>query len=344
MAVRLASLVILLLLLTGCLGPSYYLQAVGGHLDLLGRRQPVATLLEDPATPQKLKHKLRHSQALRQFAREQLLLPVKGTFTRYADLERPQATWVLFATPAFSLQPEVWCFPVTGCLQYLGYFDRQGADIQAGKLRQAGRDVHIASSSAYSTLGWFDDPLLNTFIFWPESRLAALMFHEMAHQKLYLSDDSTFNESFAQAVSQIGVRLWLKESGREDLLAEYDRYLSQQSHFLEGVGVVRKQLERVYQSRLSPAKMAVEKQKVLQAAATHHGPGLANGWFAKGVNNAKLASVNTYSRLVPQLLRVYEELGEDRARFYQEMERLAALSKEEREAVLSADQRIGADE
>jgi predicted aminopeptidase len=332
--VRLSAGLFFLVFLTSCVGPAYYFQSITGHFDLLNRRKTITELLEDRTVSAPLKKQLEKSADLRKFAEKSLLLPTAGTFTKYADLERPFATWVVFASPAYSLQPKSWCFPVTGCLAYLGFFQREKAYAMGKQLQEQGYDVYISGSPAYSTLGWFDDPLLNTFIHWPEGRLAALMFHEMAHQKLYIAGDSAFNESYAEAVSHIGVRLWFKRQGELQRLAAYDRSILNKSYFLHAVQEVRDRLAKLYLSPLDQGEMARQKQIVLLQAAREYGPDLAGGWFVKGLNNAKLASVNIYSNLVPNFIRIYKREGEDMEQFHLVMDRLSRQAKPDRMAVL----------
>jgi predicted aminopeptidase len=310
-----------LIFVTGCVGPSYYMQSIHGHFDLLSRRRSIQELLDREDTSDLLKIQLRKTGSIRRFSQEVLLLPTQGTFTQYANLERSYATWMVFATPPYSLQPKTWCFPVAGCLAYLGFFHKEEAQAYSAKLKQQGFDVYLSGSPAYSTLGWFDDPLLNTFMGWPEDRLAALMFHEMAHQKLYISGDSTFNESFAEAVSQIGVRLWFEGSGEYEKLENYNRTLIEKKQFIEKVKKVRAQLKALYAAPLKEKERQVKKQEILAKAVAHNPAGYGHNWFAKGLNNAKLNSINTYNHLVPEFLRVYDQVDRDLERFYHILEK-----------------------
>ena len=270
------------------------------------------------------------AEKLRQFADSQLLLPIAGTFSDYADLQRPFATWVVFAAPADSLQPKTWCFPVAGCLNYIGFFDKDMAESQGEKLEKLGFDVHVSGSPAYSTLGWFDDPLLNTFIDWQQSRLASLMFHEMAHQKLYIADDSTFNESYAEAVSQIGVRLWLRKYGSPEELARYEGSILRHRAFLGAVGELRGELQRLYALPVTAEEKKRAKQKIIASYRIKYGKDHFGGWFAKEINNAKLGSVNTYSYLVDDFLRIYQRNGKNIQRFYLTVRQIAQLTKSQR--------------
>ncbi len=335
----------LLLMLAGCGSLSYYAQAVGGQMDLTARRQPVSALLAARETPADLKKKLALATALNRFAHEELQLPASGSFRSYADLERPFATWVVFATPEFSLKPLEWCFPVTGCLGYRGYFNREDAETFAAGLQPDTIDRFVTGSPAYSTLGWFEDPLLNTFIHWPEEKLAALMFHELAHEKLYVADDTAFNESYAEAVSQAGVARWLRKQGRPQTLKKFQRELKQRDAFVRWVIRTREKLKKLYASDLPPADMRIKKKNLLTRALKDPIWGEKGGEvteeqkkknpFSHHLNNAKLASVNTYTRWVPAFSRLLALLGGDMIAFHRAAAELANLSKTERREKLA---------
>ena len=239
---------LLTVLLSGCSNLSYYFQAAQGQWDLISRKQDISLLIVNPTTEPHMKKRLRLAQNLNRFARETLLLPTQGSYETYADLERPYATWVVFATPRFSLTPLKWCFPITGCLGYRGYFKEAEARRFAESLQEKSYDTHVKGSPAYSTLGWFDDPLLNTFLFWPESHLAGLIFHELAHQKLYIPGATTFNESYAEAVSQIGVVLWLKKRHASQALEKWRNFKKQQAALLHIMQKTRSSLQTLYDS------------------------------------------------------------------------------------------------
>ena len=217
-----------LVLLAGCADLIYYRQAAAGQWELLQARQPVTELLTDPATDPDLRRRLETTQALRDFASTELALPDNNSYRDYADLQRPWVVKNVFAAPELSLEPRRWCFPFVGCLSYRGYFDAVAAQRLVDELRTTGDDVYLAEISAYSTLGWFADPLLNTFIRWPTGRLAELLFHELAHQRLYIAGDTAFNEAFATAVGQLGAERWLERHGsaeeREEFAAAAERF------------------------------------------------------------------------------------------------------------------------
>jgi len=212
---------------TGCSTAAYYGQAVRGHLDLMWRARPLADLLVDPATPEPRRDRLRLAQRMREFAVTELKLPDNPSYRRFAELGRDAAVWNVVAAPELSLTLKTWCFAVMGCVSYRGYFDRGGADAQAAQLRAEGWEVSVYPVPAYSTLGWSNwiggDPLLSTFIGWPEGELARLIFHELSHQIVYVPDDTTFNESFAVAVERIGGQRWLQAHGGEGTRTELAR-------------------------------------------------------------------------------------------------------------------------
>ncbi len=208
--------------LSGCSNLAYYSQAIAGHWQLLHQRRPVDEVLADPATPPVLRQRLETARRLRDFASTELALPDNGSYRSYADLQRPYVVMNVFAAPELSLQLREWCFLVVGCVYYRGYFDADTARQFAATLHARGDDVYLAGIPAYSTLSWFDDPLLNTFVNWPTARLAELMFHELAHQRLFVAGDTDFNEAFATAVGHLGTRHWLARYGTPDEREAYD--------------------------------------------------------------------------------------------------------------------------
>ena len=325
---------LLLLSLTACGQLPYYVQAAGGQLDVTIRRHGVAALLAREETPAALKKQLTLATALNRFAIDELLLPENDGYRSYADLERPYATWVVFATGPFSLIPREWCFPVSGCLGYRGYFNPADAETFASQLRGQSLDVFVTGSPAYSTLGWFDDPLLNTFIHWPEAELAALMFHELAHARVYLPGDTEFNESYAEAVSRAGVERWLRRRGRDGAVEVFRQHLKEDDDFVRWANQTRGRLETLYASGLPSETMRARKKALLGRAAAE----LEGGRFAafgQGLNNAKLASVNTYNRWVPAFLRLLGQQDGDMAAFHRQAALLAKQPEKERQERLT---------
>lgn len=335
--------------LGGC-GAEYYWQGAAGQLDLIARARPVDEVIA-ATTDDRLKDRLERATAIRRFASERLGLPDNASYRRYADLGRPYVVWNVIAAPELSLAPREWCFPVAGCVSYRGYFREEDARAEAARLAAAGDDVHVSGVPAYSTLGWFDDPLLSSFVGYPDVELARLVFHELAHQRVYVRDDTAFNESFATAVEEAGLERWIAsrppaEAAR--LASERDRHDRLRAEFRRLVVETRGALERLYASAADDA--AKRRGKAAALAALREGyerakagePGLAGyeRWFAgtrgSGPNNASLASVALYDDLVPAfralLARERGNLGD----FYRRVEALAALARDERRRALDA--------
>jgi predicted aminopeptidase len=321
------------LLLAGCETLAYYGQAAGGQLELMGRARPLEQMLADPATGAALRGRLALAAEMRDFASRELQLPDRGAFRSYADLGRPYALWNVVATPEFSLEPLVSCFPVAGCVSYRGYYDREAAERRAQGLRAAGHDVAVYGVPAYSTLGWFDDPLLNTFIGYPEADLARLVFHELAHQVLYVKDDTAFNESFAVAVEREGLRRWLGARGREAELEQWRAHEARARELHARIAAARERLAALYRSGLAPEAMRENKRGELDALR----PVLArfSGFEGQAPNNAVLASLATYADLVPAFERLLAGVGGDLGAFYARVKEIAALAPQERKAALA---------
>ncbi len=334
----------LCLALSGCADLRYYRQAAAGQWDLLRARRPVAELLADSATAPALRRRLETAQALRTFASVELGLPDNGSYRDYADLGRLHAVKNVLAAPELSLQPRQWCYWTVGCLSYRGYFDAAAAGSLAEELRAAGDDVYVADIPAYSTLGWFDDPLLNTFIHWPVGRLAELMFHELAHQRLYVGGDTAFNESFATAVGRLGAERWLARHGDAEDRQAYALDSRRREQFLRVVAGARAQLAAVYASARSDAEKRLEKRRILMELRERYqslkqfwgGYAGYDRWFEQDLNNAKLAGNNTYHQWVPAFMALYQREGRDLAAFYRAAEAIAAWPPPERAARLTA--------
>jgi predicted aminopeptidase len=334
-------------LLSGCGTIGYYAQAVNGHLDILSRAKPVAQLLEGPATPNQ--ERLRLSQRMRDFAVQELKLPENDSYRRYADLGRSAVVWNVVAAPELSFTLKTWCFAVVGCVGYRGYFDRAEADALAAQLKQEGWEVYVYGVPAYSTLGrasWLGgDPLLNTFIGWSEGDLARLIFHELTHQIAYADDDTTFNESFAGAVEQIGGRLWLERHANAATRAADDTASQRRDQFRALTLRHREALAALYASNLAPEPKRQRKAELMAALRADYsqlkttplwaGYNGYDGWFERA-NNAVLGIQASYNDLVPPFERLFEAQGRDFTRFYDTVRGLAAMPKAERRAKLAA--------
>ena len=333
------------LAIAGCSTLGYYGQAAYGHLSLMAAAKPVDEWLADPATPDKLKQRLTSAQEIRRFASEQLALPDNKSFTTYADLHRPAALWNSFATPELSLNLKVWCYPLFGCAGYRGYYDPAEAKAFADGLRAQGYDVAVWPVPAYSTLGWFPDPLLNTFIDWPDAELARMIFHELAHQIVYVKDDTVFNESFATAVEQEGVRRWLAAVNNPAAQAAWERNQTVRADFIALVRATRAELAAVYAGSEDDAAKRAAKARVLDRARERYAQLKRERWggwggydriFGPELNNAQIAALGAYNELVPACAALLAAQGGDFARFYAEVQRLADLPKDERLAALRA--------
>ena len=315
------------LALGGCQSIAYYTQAIGGHLKVLARARPVSDWLADPATSPELRERLEAARRIREFASQRLKLPENASYLSYAELDRSYVVWNVFAAPRFSVEPKKECFPFTGCVSYRGFYAEEDARRHADKLRAEGYDVHVGGVRAYSTLGWFDDPLLSTFICVPDTELARLVFHELAHQVVYVRGDTTFNESFAVAVEEAGVKEWLEHQGRAAELDAFRVTQSRKREFAARVARTRERLQLVYRMQISPEAMLEQKRGEWTRLRTSY-PGLP-----EEANNAFLASVAVYTELVPAFEALLAESGSLEA-FYT---RVKSLSRDaaQREAFLT---------
>jgi predicted aminopeptidase len=330
-------------LLGSCSGAEYYWQGIAGQLDLLRRAQPIPEVLlttQDPTVKRKLERVL----AIREYASRELALPDNASYRRYSELGRGFVLWNVFATPALSLTPRQWCFPVAGCVNYRGYFAEAEARAEAARLAATGDDVHIGGVPAYSTLGYFADPMPSTFLRYPDTEIARLIFHELAHQVAYAKDDTVFNESFAVAVEEEGVRRWLVDQHDPEL----DRQFATSQRYREGfqalVGRTREKLVTLYASDASAdAKLAAKAagfnaMRAEYAALKKSWGGFSayDYWFAQGPNNASLAAVGLYTQKVPQFQALLAAEGGDLKRLYARVKVLAAQPKSERDSALAA--------
>ena len=340
------------LCLTGCSSLAYYWQSASGHLRLMSSARPVADLLEDGSAPQRLKTRLALSQRIRSFAVGELHLPDNPSYRRYADLDRSAAVWNVVAAPQFSLKLKTWCFPVAGCVGYHGYFDEAQARAEAAQLAAEGLEVAVYPVPAYSTLGWMNwaggDPLLNTFINYPEGELARLVFHELAHQVLYVGGDTAFNESFATAVERLGSARWLATQASEEARIEYSDYDGRRSQFRALTRATRRELDAIY-GELPKAAASKELAARKQAAYDNFRRGYArvrDSWGADPVrwrgydrwveqaNNASFGAQGAYDDLVPGFEALFRREHGDWKRFYDAAKQLAALPQEQRNTLL----------
>ncbi|MGK5022202.1 aminopeptidase [Janthinobacterium lividum] len=331
----------LCLLLGGCTQLRYYTQAAQGQYAVWSGARPIGDWLADPAAEPKLKARLARAQQIRRFAVSELDLPDNGSYKNYAALPRPFVLWNVVAAPELSLQPLQWCFPIAGCVNYRGYYSQEEALAHADELRAQRYDVQVGGVPAYSTLGWFDDPLLSTFIHYNDAELARLIFHELAHQVVYVPGDSAFNESFASAVEEAGVQRWLASEGNDAMRASYAQYTARRQDFLSLLLTYRGKLEAVYASDASDADKRVRKAQVFAALQEAYpllkqrwgGFAAYDRWFEQPLSNAHLASVSTYNEFLPAFKKLLEEKKNFRA-FYAAVHTIAQFKKPERRHAL----------
>jgi predicted aminopeptidase len=348
------ALLLAVLAMSGCQTLSYYGQAIKGQYQIVAHEQKIEKLLADPQTPAPLKAKLQLVQDLRAFAAKDLQLPVDGHYEKYADLHRPFVVWTVEAAPEFSLEPKTWWYPFTGSLEYRGYFAERSAQEYAARLQKKGYDVYVGGVAAYSTLGWFKDPLLNTFISDPEPDLAETIFHELGHQRVFASGDTDFNEAFATTVGQEGARRWLQAKGNQAALEKYLAEIRQTTQFAHLITSARERLETLYgnqQTEGASIKTTKEQRAVLREEWRQQKQALFDQlrreytqlkvhwggdtdydkWFARPLNNAQLNSVAAYYDLVPGFEQLLKLNGGDLAKFYEAADKLAHEPKAERE-------------
>jgi predicted aminopeptidase len=340
-----AALVVVLIAAAG--GGCYLLQSVQGQLALMSDRVPISRVIAGPSTPPELRAQFEAVAAIRDFASRDLGLPDNGSYRSYADLKRRYVVWNVVAAPEFSVDPKEWCYPIVGCVAYRGYFVEARAQRFAGGLRRQGLDVTVDGVAAYSTLGHFDDPVLSTMMDWNDVELAAIIFHELTHQLLYVPNDSSFNEALATTVEEEGVRRWLRAQGREKDLA---KHLLQREHYLKVVDLMtetRAELRAIYAAGLPPQAMRERKRAAflalrasfaqLQAQWGGHAP--FEAWFAEDLSNAHLASIATYYACVPGFERELAAVGGDLGAFYARARALAKLDQPKRDAAVCGEGR-----
>ena len=326
----------------GCANLPYYLQSVRGQLDIWSRQHDIKSVVDNPATSPALRDKLQSVLEIREFASEALGLPRNASYRSYANLERPYAVWNVFAAPEFSIQPRQWCFAFAGCVNYRGYFEKADAETFGAEVAAEGYDVFVGGVPAYSMLGYFPDPVLNTFVNYPKPHLARLVFHELAHQVVYVKDDSVFNESFAVAVEQEGMRRWLARYGTDQDRTTSELIGQRRTQFVTLIESYRGRLNALYQSGLPPAEMRPRKQALFaaleedyrQLKASWGGFAGFDRWFSDKPNNALLASVSIYTRNVPAFEALIARENGDMPRFYAAVKALARLGKAERTAAI----------
>ncbi|MEX2962428.1 aminopeptidase [Microbulbifer sp. TYP-18] len=336
---RLVVIALVSILTQGCETAGYYSQAVAGQLRILAAREPIDRVLAAPDTDEQLERQLRLVKSIRTYARDQLHLPVGRAYATYVQLDRAYPIWNVLAAPEFSLKARQWCYPIAGCASYRGYFHRDDALKKARQLTEEDYDVYLGPVPAYSTLGWFNDPVLSSFITWPADRLARLLFHELAHRRVYISGDTRFNESFATAVAELALPDWRRQRGLPGPASGGEAERRQLNQLLLQA---RKQLQLLYGRDMGDDSKRRQKANILarlrqcygQMSASWPNPARYQTYIDK-TNNATLALVEEYRSLVPAFRQLYLQSGgwED---FYRAVERLGGENKKARDARLQA--------
>lgn len=325
---------------SACSGLGYYAHVARGQVALLARREKISAIVDDPRRDPVLRARLAQALAAREFASERLGLPRNPSYESYVELGRPYVTWNVFATPEFSVEPITHCFPFAGCVAYQGWFDEARAQHEAAALAARGRDVAVEGAVAYSTLGWFADPILSSMLRWNDDQLDGTIFHELAHQKVYVKDDTAFNESWASFVQREGLREWRAVRG----LAAPDTLTDARAEaFSRLVLDLRARLEAVYASGLPAAAMRERKQAEFDAFRQRHarlreaewaGDPRYDRWVAAPLNNARLLPFGLYDRWIDAFARLFGEAEGSWPLFHARVAALAALPRREREAEL----------
>jgi predicted aminopeptidase len=328
--------------LSSCATLSYYWQAFDGQMEILNNRRPITQVVADRSTPGEVRERLAALIPIREFASKELALPDNRSYRSYADLRRPYVIWNVFATEEFSVEPSQWCFPIAGCVPYRGYFSKARAQAFAANLPSSKYDVFVAGVPAYSTLGYFDDPILNTFLHYPDYELARLVFHELAHQIVYVQGDAMFNESFATAVEEAGVERWLALQRIADTRAKWSDSQVHRKDFQRLVLDYRQRLQALYGSTASTEEKRTGKARIFadlkeegaRLKEKWGGYGGYDRWFSQPLNNAHLAAIAIYTELVPAFHALLDSKRGDFRAFYTAVKQIAKLPKAERDSVL----------
>jgi len=332
-----------LICLSSCTSLGYYAQAVSGHIEVMWAAVPIEERLHEADAPAPLKQKLERVLVIREFASRELGLPDNDSYRRYADLGRPYVLWNVFAAPEFSVAPIQSCFPFAGCVSYRGFYSEETAKKHAGALAKEGDDVYIGGVTAYSTLGWFSDPVLSTFINYPEPEVARIVFHELAHQEVYVKGDTVFNESFAVVVEEEGLRRWLEREGTPAQRAAYVDSRRRQAEFAALVLKYRARLADFYAKPGSTEEKREGKRRLFAEMSDEYGA-LKVSWggftgfdrlLERGLNNAFLVSIASYTELLPAFRALLAQNQGDLPVFYGAVKELAKLEKSERDARLA---------
>jgi len=321
---------------SACTTISYYAQSISGQVEILIKQRPIAEIIRAETTDPVVKQKLIEIESILDFAHQRLALPDNGSYRKFADINRRFVVWNVFAAPELSLQAKQWCYLIVGCMTYRGYFNEHAANSYARSLQDSGWEVYVGGVSAYSTLGWFRDPVLNTMLNRDSWELARLLFHELAHQRLYIANDTDFNEAFADAVAIIGLEMWLqtRSPAQKETVV---RQLQLEQEFIDLVLATREELAILYNSQLSDTDKRSAKITLLQQLKSDYDQLTRNqdqensyAVWIDNVNNARLSALSAYRTLVPDMLKAYEKTGSDLNVFFAWIEGLASCDKDQR--------------
>ena len=332
----------LLLAAGGCATLGWYGQAARGQMELLLKRKDIEKLIASPDTSKEKREKLERVLEIREFATRALALPDNDSYSGFVRLDRDAVVYNVVAAPEFSVTPKTWCYPLVGCLAYRGYFNREAAERQAEKLAGQGYDSMVSPVAAYSTLGHFDDPVTSPMLAFSDVRLAGLLFHELAHQRVFVKGEAGFNEAYATAVERAGLRRWLRHKNDPEALAAWETSRHRQAQFTEMLLQARSELEALYTRDMQPGKMRVEKRAILDALRQRHarwtkqtGDDRFEAWMQRDLNNAHLALLATYEAGTHAFADLLAECEDDFDRFHQAVERLARTGRERRAKFLN---------
>lgn len=325
---------------SACSSFGYYMDLMAGHSELLEQRKPISEILADKETKPKLRKLLETSQDIRDFASKELDLPENDSYRMYADLKRRYAVWNVVAAKEFSIQSKKWCFLFVGCLSYRGYFSKEDATAYANELKSEGYDVYVAGAKAYSTLGWFDDPLLNTMMYKSEAHRAGIIFHELAHQVVYIDNDSAFNEAFATTVEEEGIQRWLLKQGKNKHYEEYLADKKRDSQLNELLRETREKLKQLYRTKINNHEkrrakqliFALMQKKYHQLKKSWGDYNAYDKWMSQELNNSHLLLIATYHDLVPTFKAMLINENNNLKKFYVSVEKFGQLDKEKRKS------------
>ena len=338
---RVVFILISALIISACGSIQYYAQSISGQMKIINNKHPISELVSAPETAEGLKRQLTTIEDILEYAHTHLQLPDQGSYRHYSDTGREYVVWNVFAAPALSMEPKQWCYFIVGCMSYRGYFDKDDAEEYANDLVQSGWEVFIGGVTAYSTLGWFEDPVLNTMLNREDWELARLLFHELAHQKLYIKDDTDFNEAFADSVAIIGLEQWLDTRPWDEKQSIFT-LLEHEAHFIDLVLNTRRMLIRLYNSSTDEVSKIEDKNNIILnfqdqlmvLQSNWEGDTRFQSWLTRPVNNARLTAVSTYRTLVPRFMNVFEHTGGNLAEFYEIIKVISECPKGDRYRLL----------